>query len=272
MSEPRSILHIDTERTWRGGEQQVVSLIEKSSERGICLHLAAPPHSAILQRIQPSWCTVHPTALRNSIDFPSAWRLARLCAQQSIGLIHAHTSRAHSIGLMVQRFLRGQAKLVVSRRVEFPVRQGWFGRRKYLNVDLYLPISEAIARNLREGGVAAERIRVVSSGIDVHRFSTPNRQRLVDEFHLPPTATVIGNIAFCERRKRQKDLIDAIHLVLEQNRDVHFFIVGDGEELPGLVEQAKRLNLLDHLTLTGFRDRIEDFYYLFHLFLIVSAF
>ena len=53
--DPVNVLHIDTERTWRGGENQVLQLVKGLSTDEARSHLVAPPDSeaVILRRVAP---------------------------------------------------------------------------------------------------------------------------------------------------------------------------------------------------------------------------
>jgi glycosyltransferase involved in cell wall biosynthesis len=80
-----------------------------------------------------------------------AWALAR-----QHDLLHAHDGHGHTIGALV-----GAGKLVVSRRVAFPVRS----RIKYSRARHYLAVSEFVKAVLQEGGVPEEKISVVNDGV-----------------------------------------------------------------------------------------------------------
>ena len=50
ISTPISMLHINTERTWRGGEQQTFHLVEALAQRGHAITLACRMGSALHER------------------------------------------------------------------------------------------------------------------------------------------------------------------------------------------------------------------------------
>lgn len=262
-------MHIDTERTWRGGERQVVSLMERLPQHGYEPHLAAPGGSVIGKTCSGRF-PVLTAGMRNNLDWLSAAKIARWTAREGIDLMHAHTSRAHSLAALAKRLPGGDVPLVVSRRVEFPVRGGWFGRRKYHLAAHYIPISEAIARRLREGGIEPGRITMIHSGLEFNRFRQPDPDRARLELNIPAGAPVLGNIAFCERRKRQADLILAMPYVLRAHPETRLIIVGDGEERGRLAALAREMNLEDRVLFPGFREDLENFYALFDVFLMVS--
>jgi glycosyltransferase involved in cell wall biosynthesis len=71
-------------------------------------------------------------------------------------LIHAHDARSHMLGVMAK-----PGRLVVSRRVAFPVRSRW----KYRHARRYLAVSELVKSVLVAGGVPEEKIAVVYDGV-----------------------------------------------------------------------------------------------------------
>ena len=83
----------------------------------------------------------------------AAWKIGKLLRQEDYDILHVHTSHAHSIGLLARFF--GKVKvMVVSRRVDFPIRS----RFKYNSSDVhYIAVSEAVKRVLIEGGVSAQK-------------------------------------------------------------------------------------------------------------------
>jgi glycosyltransferase involved in cell wall biosynthesis len=145
------ILHLDAGREMRGGQWQVLRLIEGLAAAGVESTLLA-------RRDAPLY-----TAARKQ-----GWRVEPLGVLRAFGclrghhLIHAHDARSHSLGC----FLRGRP-LVVSRRVAFPVGSRW----KYGRARCYLAVSEFVKRMLIAGGVPEEKIRVVYDGVPVLEVS-----------------------------------------------------------------------------------------------------
>ncbi len=71
-------------------------------------------------------------------------------------LVHCHDARSHTFA---------RQPFVVSRRVGFPVKQGWLSRWKYSRANAYLAVSEYTAQTLREAGVPDGKIFVVPDAI-----------------------------------------------------------------------------------------------------------
>ena len=138
------ILHVDTGRTMRGGQWQLLLLARALRARGIGQSLLA--RGELLGRLRAEGFAAHQA---------SWWQVKR--AQATI--VHAHDARAHTWAVVA-----GRHPLVVSRRVAFAVKTGLLSRWKYARADRFLAVSKFVAGRLTEAGVPAERVRVVYDG------------------------------------------------------------------------------------------------------------
>ncbi|MEK7269309.1 MAG: glycosyltransferase, partial [Planctomycetota bacterium] len=225
------ILHVNTERTWRGGEQQVLYLTAGLRARGHESTVACLAGSAIAQRLELDGLPSEPLKLRGEWNPAAAWRLSRLVRRLSPDLVHAHTPHAHTLAALAVRLAgRPRRPLVVTRRVDFSIRRhagflkGWkYGRA----ADRIVAISEAIRRVLVSDGVAADRISVVPSGIDPARLAGANPSGLRAEFGIPDSGLVVGTVAHCADHKDHATLAAAIPLGLAREPRAIFLLVGD---------------------------------------------
>jgi Glycosyl transferases group 1/Glycosyltransferase Family 4 len=88
--------------------------------------------------------------------------LRTLAARSSrADLVHAHDARAHTMAAFM-----ASDKLVVSRRVAFPVRSGLGSRWKYRRVRRFLAVSCFVKEKLCNAGIPATTIDVVYDGVD----------------------------------------------------------------------------------------------------------
>jgi len=140
------ILHLDTGRQMRGGQWQALRL-----HRG----LLARGHESLLLTRRGS--PLDDVAMQEGLPvgvIGSVW--------SGFDVVHAHDARSHTWGA-----IRARAPLVVSRRVGFPVKDSVLSRWKYRRPKLFLAISEYVARQLIDAGVAEDRIAVVYDGVPV---------------------------------------------------------------------------------------------------------
>jgi glycosyltransferase involved in cell wall biosynthesis len=145
------ILHLDAGREMRGGQWQVLRLIEGLAAKGV-------ESTLLSRRDAPLY-----TAARRA-----GWRVEVLGLTRAVtelrshDLIHAHDARSHTLATL----LRGRP-LVVARRVAFPVGSRW----KYGKARRYIAVSDFVKGVLIKGGVPAEKISVVYDGVPVLEVS-----------------------------------------------------------------------------------------------------
>ena len=267
---------VDSETTWRGGENQLLLLMRGLREAGAAeVELAAPPDAAITRRAAEIGVPCLPLPIRGGIDFVAAQRLRH--DLRRFDLVHCHASHAHSVAFLALAFSRLQRRrppfLVVSRRVDFPFsRRGPSALKYRYGADLYLAISSGVRDVLVQCGVEPERIAMVPSGIDLARHRhLGDSTRLRRELGLGNGAVVVGNVAALAPHKAQEDFIRAARLVADEVPNSRFLLVGEGSELPRLEALVRDLGLERQVTLTGFRDDALEILSLFDCFVLSST-
>lgn len=264
------VMHVDTERTWRGGEQQVHYLATGLVKRGVEVTLVCQQGSALAQEARASGLEVRELRMRGETDVPAALRIRHWFKQGHYDLLHMHTSHAHSLGVIASIF-GGIPRLVVSRRVDFLPQGNPFSRFKYRYHRLhFITVSRIISEILMDAGVPRERIDVVLSGIDPNRFRRAQYADLRKELGIAPERKVIGNIGHLTPHKGQIDLIRAMPKIVTAHPLAMAVIVGDGELREELKVEVQRLGMDRFVIFTGFRRDIPDLLHLFDLFAFPS--
>ena len=163
-------LHIDTARTWRGGQNQVLVTVMGLRALGERTLIVAHPRGELRERAREGLDLI-PLAPRTEMDLGAAWRLSRLIRETRPNIIHAHDPHGVAMAAMALSMSTASAKppLVASRRVDFRLRGNALSRWKYRQVDCFICASEAIRQLLLADGVPAERAVAVHEGIDVSR-------------------------------------------------------------------------------------------------------
>jgi hypothetical protein len=139
------ILHLDGGKELRGGQWQVLRLIEGLYKAGVESTLLARDGSPLFRTAWERGWRVEALGLGRAMS------LAR-----QHDLVHAHDGHGHTTGAIVS-----PRKLVVSRRVAFPVRS----RLKYRRARHYLAVSQFVKGVLVKGGVPEKKIGVVYDGV-----------------------------------------------------------------------------------------------------------
>lgn len=277
MTEPR-VLHLNTEPTWRGGEQQVLYLLNGLKERGVTSAIMAQPGKPMAERARANGHEVYERTMHGEIDLPAALAIRRKIVAGGYNLVHAHTSHAHTLGAVAVGLTpkSKRPRMIVARRVDFSIyRRSFFGLNglKYRHgVDHYVTVSEAIRQVLIKDGLPPEWITCVHSGIDLARIDeAPDRTaELRAELEVPEGHTLIGNVAALADHKGQRYLLDAIPDVLKERSDLVFAIVGDGELKDALHAQAAELGISERVRFLGFRTDVPSLLKAFDVFVMPS--
>ncbi len=142
-------LHIDTGAEMRGGQRQVLLLMEGLRSAGHESILLARESSPLWSAAKTAGFDVH------DADTRELWRESR-----HADIVHAHDARAHTMAAIACR-----RKFVVSRRVAFPVRRSVASIWKYQRPSRFLAVSHFVARELEAAGIRKEKIDVVYDGV-----------------------------------------------------------------------------------------------------------
>jgi glycosyltransferase involved in cell wall biosynthesis len=265
-------LHIDTARTWRGGQQQVLLTVLGLRARGHRAVLVAHREGELFRRASEGPDLV-PLAPVNEVDLATAWKLSKIIRQWRPEIVHAHDPHAVSMASLAMSFGAPdpRPKTIASRRVDFHLQAHAFSQWKYRQVDGFIAASNAIRQILISDGIPAGRIEVVHDGIDVDRIRHRPVIDLHAEYWLPHGVPVIVNVGALVGHKGQKYLIEAMPLVLREVPDAHLIIFGEGELRAPLEKQVKQLSLAKRVLLPGFREDVMSLMKSADLFVMPSV-
>jgi glycosyltransferase involved in cell wall biosynthesis len=269
-------LHVDTARTWRGGQNQVLLTVNGLRAIGQRATLVAHPNGQLRRRVAEGLDLI-PLAPRTEMDLSAAWRFARIVKRLAPDVIHAHDPHgvamaALALSLGAGSAARGKAPAIVaSRRVDFHLKGNSFSRWKYRQVDCFVAASEAIRRMLVADGIPDAQAVTVHEGIDVEHVIAAPPVNVHEVFFLPHGAPIVGNVAALVPHKGQRYLVDAAQLVVRQIPDARFVVLGEGELREHLERQVREHHLEKHVLLPGFRTDVLGCLKAFDLFVMSSV-
>jgi len=265
------VLHLSTASTWRGGEQQLAYLLEELRKQNVQQFVLCGKDSAMQTYCEDNEFRFFAAPKKSSIDL----RYSRSCASYirrfEPHIVHAHDSHSHTLVLYSKLFWRPRTRLVVSRRVDFPVGKGIAAKWKYNNSEVrrILCVSEAI-REIMAQSVEEDRLEVVHSGINLQRFNKKPDGRLRQLAGLGSDVKLVGNVAALAPHKDYPTFLKTAAALLKRRRDLHFFLIGKGELEKELRSLTAELGISDSVTFCGFRDDIPIILPELDVFLITS--
>src|SRR5271154_2011629 len=166
-AQPLSVVGVDPELGFAGGETQVLALTLALAGAGNRAELICDPAGRLWERATAAGIKCHPLHIRNAIDLAAGVRLRAILKRERYDVVHFHTSRAHSMAPFARSF--GSA-LIVTRRMDYRPNRVFAPLLFNRAVDGVIAISGGVADSLSAAGVDRRRGTVIHSGVDCERF------------------------------------------------------------------------------------------------------
>jgi glycosyltransferase involved in cell wall biosynthesis len=251
---PVSVLHIDTERGWRGGERQVLWLAESLVRSGNRCVIAARPGQPLALRAAELGLRVLPCSPRWEYDPLTASALAHFIHLEGIEIVHAHTAHAASLALLCA----GEARTVITRRVDFRVGRDWMSQLKYRRASAIIAISQAVANALVASGIDPAQIEIIPSGVDLGRSIAEPDTRALRLLGVPEGTPLVVMVAALARHKDPLTFLRAMRVVIDAIPNAHAIVVGEGPLRPEVEHAIEQLGLSRNVHLAGYRKDVDS--------------
>ncbi len=260
---PLKILHYNTASGWRGGEQQVLYLVQGLADFPVIQFAAGQPNENFLQQISGHVECCFPLKSRAEFNPSAVIKLIDIIKQNKIDIVHSHSTPAQAMALQAKLFYHN-FKLIVHRRVDFRVKNNVFSLFKYRSkkVDRIIAISQFIKNLLISQTIPESKIVVIYSGVDPKRFQvdpTKKSLSLRDEYNISEKTIILGNIAALTGHKDHLTLVKSMTYLREKGIDFKLFILGQGEQRANIIKEINKADLNESIVLTGFRSDVHNF-------------
>jgi glycosyltransferase involved in cell wall biosynthesis len=240
-----------------GTEWQCVSLLRQLRRRSLDnVLLSFRGHGPLLSEVQAAgipFVHVPYRGLRRPQGAAAIARLALLMRRRQIDLVQGYGFYSNVPGLLAGRLARVPA-LIAGRRDMGEFLRPWerlLERLIFTIADAVVVNAQAIRDQLvTTRQVAAHKIDVIPSGIDLERFD-----QLAARSPIAPWAaegrSVVGMVAKFRTQKDHPTLLQAAQRVLRTHRDVLFVLVGDGFLRPAMERLAHDLGVPQSVRFVG---------------------
>ena len=271
---PFRVLHLDTGREWRGGQQQVLYLSGSLAAAGHTSIILTPRGSPMVNRAREEGIPVREISYHGAGDPIAIKNIVQAIQESEADILHAHTANAHSLGFFVMRWpalsKEKRPAFVVHRRVDFPPGNDPLTRMRYTSEPcLFLCVSGAVRDILQRHGVPAERLRIIRSCVDparIDRHSQEDRSLLREELGIPADAGLIGAVGSLVPHKGHRHLIEAMPRILAARPDARLVLFGDGQLEAELRRACWERGLQSRVSFAGFRPDVARFLHCLDIF------
>lgn len=261
-----SFLFVDTERVWRGGQDQLLSLLRGLLQRGHEVHLICQPKTLLEERTREVGVFVHPVSIRSEAGLIAFFRVLAVLHKIHPQVLAFNTPRPILLGNLASRLTPVRVRIIF-RRVSFPLRKNPVTRLKYnLGIDCIVAISESIHCQLQAGGVPAPKIRTIYEGMDLTLYPKLDRPILSNSGE----PAVVGTVAHLSREKGLAYLVRAAAMIPDVHSRMRFVIVGEGDCRNELENEVRERGLQQSFQFLGFQKSTAGFLRSFDLFVLPS--
>ncbi len=243
------VIHVASGREWRGGQRQVLMLARGLDARAdVETSVVTGNGTTLAERLVAAGVTVLPVHWTMGLD-PRVVA-ATLGAITPGAIVHAHDSHAHTLADAATRIR--PAHLVVTRRVDYPIRRPGRWQRVEHAIALSMPVRERILA----AGVAPERVSVIPPAVDRTGLEPlPPWPAAVP----PPMsdAPMIVCVAALTPEKGVDVLLDAAARLHATHPTVQWIVLGEGPQRDALVARRKQLALEEVVQFPGHVEHPE---------------
>lgn len=245
-----------------GTERYVQSLIERLNGEKINAFFAYNEEGLLVERLKELGIATYRLEMRSRYDFSAAKRLAALCRELKIDLIHTHFLRENYIA-MLSRLFGSNAKVTYTNH--FIMRNNFITR---ISNRLMNPLEAGVIAVCNRGremmianGVDASKIRVLFNAVDPEYWGKPEKSTIREELGIANDTFVILCASRFADDKGHRYLIRTIAR-LKELTDKRFkcLLAGDGPLLEEIKEMAAETGLKEEVIFTGFRSDIKNLF------------
>lgn len=119
------------------------------------------------------------------------------------------------------------------------------------NCDYITPNNQAHFNVISSLGIKRDKILTIYNGIDIQKFKPRNKKEARKRLNISLDKKIILFVGWLIERKGVKYLIDAVPTVLKKYPNSLFIVIGEGELKDKLVNQTRRLKVMDFVKFIG---------------------
>ncbi len=259
------ILYVDTEKVWRGGQEQLFSLMRGMKNRGHQVWLASPSSSPLSRKIGREGIQNYSFSQRSELSPLAFFRLWRIFQQADVDIVHFNTPTSILLGGLAARISDISVQLS-ARRVNFQLKSSLSHLKYNWSQGGVVTVSRSIRQTLIERGVRPDLVTVIYEGVDLEWIDRQKSVPLLSR----KDSLVVGTVGHLSPEKGHETLLEAVAQLAERFPRATYIFVGEGPLKTKLTQKADRLSIAEKVMFTGFRSDSEALMKEFDVFCLPS--
>jgi glycosyltransferase involved in cell wall biosynthesis len=250
------IIHFNTQKNWRGGERQLAWLMDELAKKGIKQTLFCRKNSKLESYAIDQNIPYHSFSIQLHRLLFISYQLYKIVSRKKDVIIHSHDSKSHTIALLTKLVFQSKCKIIVDRKVMFPIK-GWFSKNiKYAsnNIDLIICTSHAVKNQVCE---STHHKNVVVIG-DMIQPNTAIKSNILSSKYNINHPYIIGYVAAMTKEKDHTTFLKTAAEICKTNPEIGFVLVGDGKLATQIKEQTIALKLDKNVHFLGFVTQVPE--------------
>jgi glycosyltransferase involved in cell wall biosynthesis len=253
------ILHLSSELSWRGGEQQIAYLVSQTRFMGIDSQIVCRKNSQIAKWCKSANIPSIEINFNNAYNIFDALRVKVHFKNNNFDLLHLHSSKSHTLGV-IANIIGLRAPIVLTRRVDVAIKSNWFSQYKYNyhRIKKIVCVSKEVLRVTKPRIKDERKLINIYSGVDIPSFNDIRSYDIYEQFQIPIGKKLVGNTSALTIQKDYPTFINTAEVLIRQENNFHFLIFGDGILKKEITNWINNKGLASHFTMTGFREDMAD--------------
>ncbi len=247
-----SLLYVDTEKFWRGGQEQLFSLMKGMKEAGHDVCLAAPATAPLKDRAAAIGIDTFAFRQRSEFSPLALWRMGRILRSRRFDVVHFNTPKSIIVGAAASWLIPVPVR-ISSRRVNFPLSSRFSALKYNLLQDGIVTVSDTIRGTLLSAGINPSLVTVIYEGVDLAWIDNLQPVEPLKQ----PAEVLVGMVAHLSQEKGHSILLRAAACLRERFPEARYLLVGNGELREQLESLTEQLGLRERVRFAGFRSDCE---------------
>ena len=264
------VFHVITKLELGGAQKVTLMTLERLPRDRYELGLISGPEGLLvdwanripsLTRVWNRWLVRELRPLQDALAFLNLWQLFRRERPQ---IVHTHSAKAGIIGRWAAKLAGVPLVFHTAHGFGFNDFQRPAVRNFYIRLErltgrittkLFL-VSYANADKAEKCGMVRRGDWVLArDSIAVEQFLQPRpRRKMLRGWNVPEDKVIVGMVACLKPQKSPEDFVEVAARVLDQTKQAHFVMAGDGELRASVEERIRQRGIADHITLLGWQN------------------